>query len=330
MSIARRHHTLPQFYLRGFSQNDLITTVELTDGKRYQQSIRKTATENDFYAVPGHKEGPDAFEKALSSVESAAASVFQKLEHDVWPLGEEDRPILASFIALQAVRGPAHRRNLEHITTEFARLNIGLGGRARMVDWIRETYGQSVTPEEVEEVWRQATQPEGPTIPVEPIIHIEHMVRQMTMIAPLLWGRPWTLFRLEQDSLITCDNPVGLLPGKDRPSWSGVGFATAWGITFPLARRLGLLIKDPAHSNGPDPSIDEITAGRLDIQGAKIPRIEKLFNLSTTGSASLRLYHHPADERFVPHPLPDPRPVSTVIDGIPEEFADEPFFSQDV
>jgi hypothetical protein len=38
---------------------------------------------------------------------------------------------------------------------------------------------------------------------------------------------------------------VSLIGNPQDEAWKGVGFMTAWGITFPLTRKLGLLMNDP-------------------------------------------------------------------------------------
>ena len=76
MPVARRHHTVPQFYLRGFSEDDQLTMVQLPGDRRFSQSVRKAAVEIDFYKIEGHEDGEDVFEKALSSVEARASATF--------------------------------------------------------------------------------------------------------------------------------------------------------------------------------------------------------------------------------------------------------------
>ena len=37
--VARRHHTVPRFYLRGFAEAERIATVRLPGDQRFTQSI---------------------------------------------------------------------------------------------------------------------------------------------------------------------------------------------------------------------------------------------------------------------------------------------------
>ncbi|HEY5181304.1 MAG TPA: DUF4238 domain-containing protein, partial [Dermatophilaceae bacterium] len=73
MSVAKRHHTVPQFYLRGFADGERIATVRLPGDQPFVQSVRKAASEMNFYSIAGHEDGPDVFEKLLSSIEGEAS-----------------------------------------------------------------------------------------------------------------------------------------------------------------------------------------------------------------------------------------------------------------
>ena len=139
MSVAKRHHTVPQFYLRGFSEADQVGTVRLPGDRRFLQSVRKAASETGFYNIENHPDGTDAFEKILSGIEGQAAAVVLKIDQGIWPLEQPDRDCLAYYVALQAVRGPEQRRNMEFIAAQFARLEVGHGG-ARMS---RTGYGRT-------------------------------------------------------------------------------------------------------------------------------------------------------------------------------------------
>jgi hypothetical protein len=49
---ARRHHTVPQFYLRGFADGDTLRTVALPGRRRYRQSVRNASVATNIYALP--------------------------------------------------------------------------------------------------------------------------------------------------------------------------------------------------------------------------------------------------------------------------------------
>ena len=328
MSVAKRHRTVPQFYLRGFADGERIATVRLPGDQPFVQSVRKAASEMNFYSIAGHEDGPDVFEKLLSSIEGEASRVFGHIADGTWPLEQEDRWTLAHFIALQAVRGPEQRRNMEHLAAQMARLEIGFGGRAGVQDWVARNRGVSVSKEQAALIWEQATRPEGPPIRMSPLTHLEQMAELSEAMLPYVAGRPWTLVRFDRRSLVTCDTPVGLVPHGDSPAWSGVGFGTAWGVTYPLTRKLGLLMSDPMVLAENGVPVDKVRAGSYDHAEVGTTRMEKFFNESTIGSASLWVYYHPDDKKFVPEALPEPNPVTMRMSGGQDEFSGEPVFGK--
>lgn len=326
-SIAKRHHTVPQFYLKGFARHEQISTVLLPGDRRFVQSVRKAASETHFYAIDGHPDGSDVFEKLLSEIEGEGAQIFGKIQQGTWPLPAHDRETMAYFIALQATRGSDQRRNMQHVAAQIARLEIGFGGRDGVQKWVARRTGKSVSDETAAALWEQATRPEGPPVNIQPTQHIKQMASLVDALLPYIAGRPWTLVRFNNRSLITSDVPVALIPHPDQPAWSGTGFMTAWGITFPLTRKLGLLMSDPmvvAHAV----PVEMIRNGQLDRAEQGTTYMEKFFNGHTVGNASQWIYHHPEDGKFVPMTLPEPSPVSMEMLGGPEEFSGLPLFSR--
>lgn len=325
-SSAKRHHHVPQFYLRGFADGDRITTVELPGKRRYLQSVRRTAAENDFYSIPDHPDGSDAFEKVLGSLESDAARVFAAIHAGEWPLSSEARWVLAEFIAVQVSRGPEQRRDMDRLAAYVTRLEIGHGGRANVNAWAQRQLGAELTSGEAELLWEQATQPAGPEIRHSARAHIQQMLQVSEQVHRIVSARPWALVRFSRRSLITCDRPVALIPRESDEPWMGVGFMTAEGSVFPLTRRLALVMGDA------DPLMDrgvlaaEVREGAFDGEIEGTTRFEKALNAATASNASLYLYHHPDDAHFVPSDLPQPRPVSIELSGSHQPFSGEPTF----
>lgn len=325
MVEAKRHHTIPQFYLRGFAKNERLTTVRLPGEKRFSQVVRRAASQNDFYTIDGHPDGADVFEKQLANIEGQASKVFAQIVQGEWPLTQVDRMTLAIFIVIQALRGPDQRHNIEYIASQFTRLEIGYGGREGVKAWVEQNYAFTPTDSEVKQIWTEATRPEGPPITMKPIAHIKQMLEMADEILPFIAGRPWTLVKFQRRSLITSDTPVSLIPDleEERFPFEGVGFFTAWGITYPLTRKLGLLMSDPAPLSE-FATIEDVLTGRFDRTDPGTTAAEKFFNSSTAQSARAWVYHHPDDEKYVPHPLPESEQVSVKLFGSPEDFSGDP------
>jgi hypothetical protein len=323
---AKRHHYLPQFHLRGFADGETITTVELPGDRSYNQPVRKAASENHLYSLPGHPDGADVFEKALSQLEGDVASIFADIVSGTWPLSEESRDTLAYFVALQMARGPEQRRNMENLARQMTRMEIGYGGRAGVKGWAKKHLGIDADDATAARLWDEAMRPEGPPINISTAAHIEQTLELAESLHGYFSGRPWTLMQFDKRSLILSDVPVGLVRrDDDEDDWMGVGVLSAWGITFPLTRKLGLLMNDPTYLMDNDVPVEKTRAGKFDFRQAGTTAMEKLFNGQTAASASMRLFHHPDDARFVPGDLREPSPLTMSLQGTPKEYSGEPY-----
>lgn len=332
--VSRKHHTVPQFYLRGFAtRSRQIGTVQLPGTKKFVQSTGSASAHTDFYAIPGHQEGPDAFEKDLSRLETDAAGVIRKITEDrVWPLSPEDRELLATFLTVQFLRGPEQRRHMEEMRSLVTRMEIGYGGKSNVAAWAQRNHGLSVTDEQAERIWDEATQPGGPPIRVAPIVHINQMLQLTPKLVRYFLFRPWMIYRFSNRSLLTSDTPVSLIPHLDSQSDyadampESVGLMTAWGITFPLTRKIGLLLGNPEEFFG-QVSAEEVATGRWDIAPPPSTAVAKMLNIATIDNARRWIFHHPEDTHLVPDDLPHPRDKEIEVMGGPEDFNGEPLFA---
>ncbi|WP_460669466.1 DUF4238 domain-containing protein [Kocuria himachalensis] len=323
--VARRHHTVPRFYLRGFAEKERIATVRLPGNQRFIQSINDASVAKDFYAVEGHEDGDDVIEKSLSEVEGVTADVFKTIANGSWPLSIGDRMSLGYFVALQATRVPVQRRTMDHIARQMLRLEVGAGGKLGLRQRL-ERQGREVTDELVETLWQQATHHEGPPIQRPKAEHIKQMIELASELHKYIVGRPWSLVQFDRRSLITSDAPVGLVQDpRDEAGW-GVGYMTAWGITFPLTRKLGLLMSSPDPLIDLEIPVEKVHKGAADTTQLGTAKLERFFNYHTVVNASEWLFHHHEDEKFVPEQLPEPKRVSVAMSGTDHDFDGEPWF----
>ncbi len=149
--VAKLHHTVPQFYLRRFAnESERITTVKLPGEKRHTSRIKNTAAINRFYSIDGHPDGADVFEKALGDLEGDTASILWHIIDNGWPLSEEQRTTLATFMAIQFLRGPDHRRTLEYVAAQMTKLEVQFTGRDNVKSWVQNRYGVEIDDDEAE------------------------------------------------------------------------------------------------------------------------------------------------------------------------------------
>lgn len=121
-------------------------------------------------------------------------------------------------------------------------------------------------------------------------------------IVPYLLGRPWKLFRFQRRSLVTSDSPVALIAAPDDEPSREVGFQTAWTITFPLNRRLGLVMGDMTPLTEAKVPVERVRSGELDVVERGTTVMQMFINEGTVQSASEYVYHHPDDADALPSP----------------------------
>ena len=140
--LSKLHHYVPQAYLRGFGNDKSRIAVAPLDSsrKRFVSSARNIAAKKHFHTI-NELDEPDAFEKALSAVESEASKIIQSMLEDDFSLTEQDRWRFSYYMALQSVRGPDTRASIEHIAAEMTRIEIGAGGRKNVGRWIKDKIG---------------------------------------------------------------------------------------------------------------------------------------------------------------------------------------------
>lgn len=330
MGVSRRHQTVPNFYLKGFAtakSKPVISAVSLEDGKRRNISTRDATVRKNFYTLSGHPDGDDAFEKDLSDLEGHASVIIKKAVDGTWPLSREDREILGTFLTFQFLRGPDTRKSLDQMHgTVFSKVIAQMGANG-----VRNTLskaGKDVDDAAVDRLVQQATEPAGITMKTTALGHVHHILELVPDLLIKFVGRPWALIRFDPEKLLTCDTPVALVRDPElQDIFRGVGVGTAWGITVPLTREVGLLLSHPGpvfaemagqQQQKPEEVAEDIVAGRHDHEQSGSTRWADLFNSHTIGNARNWLFHHPDDAGLIPDQLSGPRDrevESEVISG---------------
>jgi hypothetical protein len=316
--VSKRHHTVPNFYLKGFASDNSkpqIGVVSLSDGKRFVLPTKDATVQTNFYALPGHPDGDDVFEKELSNLEGDAATVVRKNVEGTWPLSRDDREILGTFLALQFLRGPDTRAMMSQMQSTVlskAVTQMGMDGLQSML----ATSGKQVSDEKLLQLVEQATKPDGIATHASSAEHIDHLLELVPVVVRFFVGRPWNLVRFSRQKLLTCDTPVALIRDpKLEGFYAGVGVMNAWGISVPLTREIGLLLSDPmslykedgAGQGSMESLLQEILNGGEDQTLNASTKIARFFNATTIKNARNWVFHHPDDAALVPDELPGPR-----------------------
>jgi len=224
MSRPRKHHFLPQFYLRGFSedQNSLYQIWKVT-GETVGCRIKDIAAIRDFHEIDADDvEDPLALEKELATVEGQMSTFLSELLQDGL---SNDRALVGTigFVSLLRMRVPAIKRHIEE----------SLGETIRTVAGIMERQGKLPPPPPgLEDALRVANLEIA--ISNWKCMQLMFGMASNPEILNIMCNMQATLFRASRGSFITSDQPVALYH-EDKTSAYGVGPATPGvEITVPL------------------------------------------------------------------------------------------------
>lgn len=117
--------------------------------------------------------------------------------------------------------------------------------RQHVVELIKKT-GKKVTKKEVDELMEFATDESRYSVKFPPGYWIGHMLRLSLDVADLFIDSNWDIYYFNKKyALITCDNPVVLVPPKEYDYLRGYGLATPGTLkVVSLTSNIGLVIKE--------------------------------------------------------------------------------------
>src|SRR6266536_5022993 len=111
--VARRHHYVPQFYLKGFAvarkKGLQLLVFDCQESRSFPAAIKNVAVETDFNRVEIDGHPPDAFEKGMAKFEAEAAPSLERIITAKSIEHADDRSYLFNLIGLFAMRNPRLR-----------------------------------------------------------------------------------------------------------------------------------------------------------------------------------------------------------------------------
>ncbi len=264
----------------------MLVQYDVNTGSRTDVSIADATVARNFYTVvlPDGTRS-DAWERSLSQIEDDIAPALRRaIAAPRFELSDDDRQLLASWIALQHLRGPDNRQMQAAIASFTVRAQVGMGGLAYLQHVMSQSLGRPVPLEAAERVWDDITKEEGPTIKVRGEDHLNLLLHAFPQTAEQVLGRTWGRMRFRRRSLAVSDVPVGLVRDSAEP-WAGGGLSGARAITVPLNRHTLLWLALP----GPEGPKED-----MDLEPTKAFAVAH--NESAIAAAERFVYFHPNDD----------------------------------
>lgn len=123
--MAAIQHYIPQFLLRNFcvGPKEKVWAYDKSTGKSFETNIRNVGGEREFYELDLGV-GTVSLEAGLSKLEGEAGAVIDRIigARSLGVLSEDDRVVLAIFVAVQMQRGPHTREHMLAVNEELRRV----------------------------------------------------------------------------------------------------------------------------------------------------------------------------------------------------------------
>ncbi len=202
---GKKHHFVPQWYLRQFGTR---TTIGVFDKQTREFAVRhprNVAFIEGLYDIdhPGLERA--SIEDLLAEVESRAATAIRRLAASgLESMTGRDRTLIADYVAAQHLRVPAHRTALARAV--HRRLDRE---RARLTDdEISELAGQPLTPAQRDLIRGPQMSPKVVDGVVGGGLMI-HLAEHSYDLRSSRWT--WSLERVDEPILVTSDVPVSVV-----------------------------------------------------------------------------------------------------------------------
>jgi hypothetical protein len=299
----RRHHYVPQFYLRRFASGEQIARVRLDEPGRHDiANVSGVAVMRDLYTSVDVEIGETVVvERLLAMLDGLASSAMARLAAAVlFPPPPEERANFGLWLSMLHVRGPNTRRWMEMMTDQTMKMELSLihdeeAARA----YLRGEDG----PEPDEASVRELLDLVNDMDSWEVAPHQSNMVRDMLNLgleaSPYFFGRHWAVLKFPEKGLVLTDKPIILYQKPEKRSpWMGVGIGTADELWLPLDRSTALIL----HS-------ENLLGDR--VVHAPVSHSVDDFNQAVVSQAHREIYCHPDDlPRLQRLRFPDPdRPL---------------------
>ncbi len=247
MNTPKRHHYVPRFYLKHFTDADGFIWAYDRKTKEYRrQSIKNTAVQQNYYKVRT-KNGDDAgIERLFSLIEGNAAKAIKKIKNKK-TLDINERQYLAAFVSFQITRVPDYRKEINETMEKLIKMiNKDRFSSVREAKEVIEQHGEKLqkkpTPEEIYEFVQKGEY--GVKIPRE--FAAKSMLRMGNEFVPLFLSMKWEFwYAHKQSAFITTDNPFTIIPSSNHDKFRGVGLATPGANKImPLGKDVCLFIRE--------------------------------------------------------------------------------------
>ncbi|MGA1870914.1 MAG: DUF4238 domain-containing protein [bacterium] len=249
LNKSKRHHYLPQFYLEYFCINGCLWLFDKKNKEYRIQTPINTTLKSYYYSLEDEKGQKGAqIESFLSKIEGFAKPIIQKINSGN-NITSEEKEKLSIFIAFMMNRVPEFEKSVNdienHLIKKFAKFIFSDEKRTQA---ILDRYDKSTGTKDdtnVKEVM-EFFKSNNFDIEVPRSESLRLMVELSIELAAYFTQMDWVFYHAPQKaSFVTTDNPVIIVPPKNRKNFYSRGITTPGARKiFPLSQSACLIMYD--------------------------------------------------------------------------------------
>ncbi|MCM8796003.1 MAG: DUF4238 domain-containing protein [Candidatus Omnitrophica bacterium] len=243
----KRHHYIPVFYLKGFTNKDGCLYVYDKDNKPvFESSPEAIAYENHYFSftTPEGEMDSETVENNIMLLEGEFARTVKKI-HNYEDLSVDDRIVFSLFVASMMVRIPNMRDNIRKSTSEMIKhINVFMASHKENFERMMERYEKDTGKQigiDVEELRQWMKNPDNYDVTVDKQYSTAMALSLLEDFARVFFQMKWAFLRATDDyKYMTGDNPLQYIDPTHNPrSFYGVGLANKnIEVSLPLSKEL--------------------------------------------------------------------------------------------
>ena len=298
--VAKRHHYLPQCYLKGFSKpkkRGKVQAVQVYDrnGKTFNTNIINIATEKDFNRIDIVGYRPDAFEQDVAKFESELGPALTRVIESKSLANEEDKLLLLNLVAAATIRVPKLRETIRdfHERLAYKVLEVATATPERWEVQKRQMAEKGIVLADLPyEKVRKSILDRSFQLSLATEWHIDLEMTGMDAILPTLMERKWRLLVAPPTApgFITSDYPAVLKfaqPVTPAPAFVGPGHGMpGTEVVFPLSNKIAAV--GTFEGKDETTTVDSHTVARLN--GAMVAYCDRQIYAPDTDFAYIRAH----------------------------------------
>jgi hypothetical protein len=251
---ARRHHYVPQCYLKGFAGDRDNPRLFVIDGKEQRSfctAPANVAAERDFNRIEVDGYPPDALENAFSAFETDVSQALERIIRTRSIKHDDDRTYLLNLMALMAIKNPRHREGWRNAQEQIWKrvLDLATATPERWAGQIRRAKAAGDIEPDADENYHRARafiEADQYRLTVPTGRHLEREMKAFETVLPFFFRRKWVLFRapVGATGFATSDHPVCLM--RSDPEQRSKFFPAGHGlrrtqVLFPISNELAVM-----------------------------------------------------------------------------------------